>query len=231
MAHTIFITGTDTGVGKTVIAALLTGFLLQRGSRIAALKPICSGDREDGRILRAAADNCLSLDEVNPWHFKMPLAPLLAAKMERESVRLPAVLGHVRAVQRRFEVTLIEGAGGLLSPLGGAPGRTFNSRDLIKNLAAMPILVAPNRLGTVNAILLSLEALPSPRRKQAQICLIGTPHPQLAQASNPALLKRLVTQNVHCFPWFGADFSLAGVLKNSAVRKALKTMAEATLGR
>ena len=74
-----FIIGTDTGVGKTVFTALLTRRLREKEVRVAALKPLCSGGREDARVLRAASGHVLSLDEINPWHFRAPLAPLLAA--------------------------------------------------------------------------------------------------------------------------------------------------------
>src|ERR1019366_7754762 len=112
-----FITGTDTGVGKTVLTAMLTRFLRERGVNAAALKPICSGGRDDARELRAAMDGALSLDEINPWHFRAPIAPLLAARREQKRVKLSQVLAHVRAMQKRFDILLGEGAGGLLSPL------------------------------------------------------------------------------------------------------------------
>src|ERR1700690_504574 len=153
---TLFITGTDTGAGKTVLTALLARFLRECGVKAAALKPVCSGGRGDARALHAALDGALTLDEINPWHFRAPLAPLLAARRERKQVVRADVLAHVRTMQERFEVVLIEGAGGLLSPLGV----NFDSRDLIAALRATPMVVCPNRLGAVNQILLTLCALP-----------------------------------------------------------------------
>ena len=79
MKQTIFITGTDTGVGKTVLTALLAQFLRGRGVSVAALKPVCSGGREDARALRHALGGALTLDEINPWHFRAAVAPALAA--------------------------------------------------------------------------------------------------------------------------------------------------------
>ena len=128
--NTFFITGTDTGVGKTVLTALLARYLRERGVNVAALKPVCSGGRDDARALQAASNGALSLDEINPWHFRAPIAPLLAARRERKRVKRSQVVAHVRAMQKRFDVLLIEGAGGLLSPLG----ENFNSRDLIASL-------------------------------------------------------------------------------------------------
>src|ERR1035441_2833712 len=118
MKRILFITGTDTGVGKTVLTALLAQFLRGRGVSVAALKPVCSGGRADSLALHQALGGVLTLDEINPWHFRAVVAPALAAKLEEKSVKLAPVLAHLHATQKKFDVTLVEGAGGLLSPLG-----------------------------------------------------------------------------------------------------------------
>src|SRR4051812_26948473 len=113
MANRIFfIIGTDTGVGKTVLASLLTLRLRDYGVRVAALKPLCSGGRNDARILLNAAGKVLTLDEVNPWHFRAPLAPLIAARMENRSVKLREAVSHIRNVSKQFETVIVESAGG-----------------------------------------------------------------------------------------------------------------------
>ena len=156
MKQTLFITGTDTGVGKTVLTALLVRFLRERGVVAAALKPICSGGRDDAKKIFTAMNGALTLDEINPWHFRAPIAPLLAARRENKKVKLSQVLAQIRAMKKCFDILLVEGAGGLLSPLG----ENFDSRDLILKSHATPIVVCPNRLGAVNQVLLTLEALP-----------------------------------------------------------------------
>src|SRR5277367_458046 len=130
MKQTLFITGTDTGVGKTVLTVLLAQSLRKRGVNAAALKPICSGGRDDAKKIFAALNGALTLDEINPWHFRAPISPLLSARKENKRVKLSQILAHARTMQKRFEVLLIEGAGGLLSPLG----ENFDSRDLILTL-------------------------------------------------------------------------------------------------
>src|SRR5450432_3408413 len=107
MKQTLFITGTDTGTGKTVLTALLVKFLRARGVNAAALKPVCSSNRADARILHAAMNGALTLDEINPWHFRPPIAPLLAARKENRPVKLPQVLAHARAMQKRFDILLV----------------------------------------------------------------------------------------------------------------------------
>jgi dethiobiotin synthetase len=182
-----FITGTDTGVGKTVLTVLLVKFLRGRvpACGTAALKPVCSGGRDDARKIFAAMNGALSLDEINPWHFRAAVAPLLAARREKKRVKLSQVVAHARAMQKRFDILLVEGAGGLLSPLG----ENFDSRDLILALRAMPIVVAQNKLGAVNQILLTLEALPKNLREKARVVLVSPRKPDAATKTNANLLS------------------------------------------
>jgi dethiobiotin synthetase len=223
MKRTFFITGTDTGAGKTVLTALLVKFLRKRGVNAAALKPVCSGGRGDAREIFAALDGALTLDEINPWHFHAPCAPLLAARKENRRVTLSEILAHARAMQNRFDVLLVEGAGGLLSPLG----ENFNSRDLSLALRAIPIIVAQNKLGVVSHVLLTLEALPENFRPKAKIILMSPPKPDAATGSNAKLLKQFVTQEkIRSLPWLGKKFELAEVLKIQQVRRTLNALAE-----
>ena len=219
---TYFITGTDTGVGKTVLTALLAAFFRHRGIRVAALKPVCSGGRDDARILQTALDGALTLDDINPWHFRPFLAPILAARQEKKRVTLAAVLAHSRDIRKRFDVVLTEGAGGLLSPLGVG----FNSRDVIAATGATPVIVAPNKLGVINHLLLTLEALP-PNLRPAAILVLMTPlTPDCATASNAGLLKKLTDQKIHVLPWLGGNFSLVAALKQPVVRRTLVAIAD-----
>lgn len=221
MKQTLFITGTDTGVGKTVLTALLTACLRSQGARVAALKPVCSGGREDARILQAALGGDLGLDAINPWHFRAPIAPVLAAGREKKRVTLAAVLAHIRRVRNNFDVVLIEGAGGLLSPLGV----DFNSRDLLAAIGATPVIVAPNRLGAVNHLLLTLEALPARLRPAARLVLMAPPVPDSASSSNAGLLKKLEEKNLYLLPWLGDNFPLSAAWQRPAVRRTLNHLA------
>ena len=223
MKQTLFITGTDTGVGKTVLTALFIKFLRERGVNAAALKPICSGTRADARALHAAMSGALTLDEINPWRFRASVAPPLAARREKKIVKLSQILAHTRTIQKRFEVLLVEGAGGLLSPLG----ENFNSRDLILALRATPIVVTQNKIGVVNHVLLTLEALPENVRQKAKIVLMSPPKPDAATGSNAKLLEQFVArEKILSLPWLGKKFELAEVLKIQQVRRTLNALAE-----
>jgi dethiobiotin synthetase len=194
----LFVTGTDTGVGKTVFAALATIYLRQRGLHVAALKPLCSGGRDDARRLRAAAGKVLPLEEVNPWYFRAPLAPVLAARKEDRRVRLRAVVAQIRRVAKPFDVVVVEGAGGLLSPMG----EDFDSRDLIAALKATPVIVTANKLGAVNQVRLVLDALPRAVARKSRVVLVNPPKPDLASRTNLDLLREFVAPaNLRVMPW------------------------------
>ena len=226
-AQICFITGTDTGVGKTILTALLTRYLRDRGSAVAALKPISSGGRGDARALHNATDGALSLDEINPWHYRAPLAPLLAARSEGKRVKLEDVLAHVRKVQRRFELVLVEGAGGLLTPLGEG----FNARDLIVGLNATSLIVCPNRLGAVSHALLTVEALPPRAAKKVLIDLISPRRASAASKTNPNLLAEFLDRNqVLVLPWLRNHHRLRVALKNPRVLRVLEGLAQRVVG-
>ena len=152
-----FLTGTDTGVGKTYVTALLARALRQAGLDTIALKPVCSGDRRDAEILREACDRELEIDEVNPLWFQMPAAPYLAARHEGLAISVPALESWFRSVSSGRRSVLVEGAGGWLVPLA--------DKTLVADLAAalgLPVIVVvASRLGCINHALLPIESIRS----------------------------------------------------------------------
>ena len=219
MNRIFFITGTDTGAGKTVLTTLLAAFLRREKIRVAALKPICSGGRDDARKIFDALGGALTLDEINPWHFRAAVAPVLAARREKKSVTLRAVADHVRGGREKFEVTVVEGAGGLLSPLG----ENFDSRDLILELNAVPVIVAQNKLGAVNHVRLTLAALPENFRAKTKVVFMSPEKMDAAGRSNAALLAEFFpAEKIFTLPWLGESFSTGKVLEKAAVRRTLR---------
>jgi len=219
--RTFVITGTDTGVGKTVLTCLLARHLRRAGFGVAALKPLCSGGREDARALRAALGGALTLDEVNPWHFRAPLAPARAARLERRQIQLPMVLQALRRVRRRFPFVLVEGAGGLLSPLG----EDFNARDLIVALRATPLIVCPNCLGAINQVLLVVHALPGGAIRRARIVLVSPRQPDASSQSNVEMLRgALGSGQVYVLPWLNRAQRSGCAPVNTRVRRTLQAL-------
>src|ERR1043166_58561 len=122
--ETIFIIGTDTGVGKTLLTALLLWHLRKTGCHALAIKPFCTGDRADAEILHALQEGDLSLEQINPFYFSQAVAPLVAARKHQRHIPLGTVLEYIQDTKGRFSpsaiasrpsVLLIEGAGGLLT--------------------------------------------------------------------------------------------------------------------
>ena len=150
-----FITGTDTAVGKTYVASLLTRALRRAGFDTVALKPICCGSRDDVEALCAASDNELSVETSNPFWFQTPVAPLVAARVENRDLDLQALAAWFERHRNRRRSLLVEGAGGWLVPL--TPQATV--ADLAALFGLPVLLVVANRLGCLNHTLLTVESI------------------------------------------------------------------------
>ncbi len=158
LSRGLFITGTDTGVGKTRLACAIVRSLVAEGRRVGILKPVSTGGTEDAEMLIEAQGERLSLDLVNPIQLPEPLAPPIAAKRAGLVLRLDDVLSAVResieAQSTDAEIVIVEGAGGLMCPLTN--GTTMLDLALVLDY---PLLVVARRgLGTINHTLLTLHA-------------------------------------------------------------------------
>lgn len=157
----LFITGTDTGVGKTFIARGIAATLRARGRRVGVLKPVetgCGSGAErrpaDAAALRAAAGSDLALDRICPYQLDAPLAPDVAARLERTRVDPTVLIAAFEAIDRTHDVTLVEGAGGLLVPIT----ECYLMADLARDLDLPLLVVVGSKLGAINHTLLTLEA-------------------------------------------------------------------------
>ena len=158
-----FITGTDTGVGKTVIAAALTRALVARGLRVAVMKPIASGADPtpeglrncDALTLMAAANVTLPYEAVNPYCFQPPIAPHLAALERGEVIDLARLRRRFDSLASAADCVIVEGAGGWLVPLGD--GATM--AELAAALTLPVLLVVGLRLGCLNHAFLTRESM------------------------------------------------------------------------
>lgn len=161
MKHGIFITATDTGVGKTVVTAALAVALRKHGYAVGVMKPIETGVRSsadawsDAARLRVAARSSDALTEIRPYAFRRPLAPLDAARLEKRTVTLPTIMRAFRTLQSRHEVLLMEGVGGVYVPITSS----LDVSDLIYRMKLPAIVVGRVSLGGINHALLTLRAL------------------------------------------------------------------------
>ncbi len=196
----LFITGTDTEVGKTYVASLIARQLVSAGHRVGVYKPAASGCQqeggrsvsEDARCLWEAAGRPLTLEAVCPQTFAAPLAPHLAAAAEGRSIDAELLRDGLRVWTDHCDIVLVEGAGGFMSPLGD---EDFVA-DLVYEFDYPLVVVAPNRLGTINHTLLTLIAISTFREglDVAGVVLNELVAPELCDASaatNPSELARL----------------------------------------
>jgi dethiobiotin synthetase len=194
MTRRIFITGTDTGVGKTVVTALLLAQLRDSGKTVRAVKPFCTGERADAFLLWELQEREASIESVNPFYFEEPLAPWTAARRAGKAITLEQTVDFLKEAQPKEGVLLIEGAGGLLSPLG----HSFDARSLIRELGTEVIVVAANRLGVLNHVLLTMDALKQGEQNSIKLVLVDVGATEPATDSNPGDL-RLLLKNVPLF--------------------------------
>lgn len=165
MSQTFFITGTDTGVGKTRASVEILRALNRRGLKTIGLKPLAAGAEEidgeqrneDAVALRQAASVELAYEQVNPVLLQAPMAPHLAALREQRTLSLRSLSGYCRGtlMTRKCDVALIEGAGGWRVPLN--PRETL--ADLPRELDIPVVLVVGMKLGCLNHALLTAEAI------------------------------------------------------------------------
>jgi dethiobiotin synthetase len=190
----VFVTGTDTGVGKTVVSAAIVAALRARGLAVRALKPLITGLDDppdpvwppDHELLaRVAGDDP---GEVAPLRYGPAVSPHLAAQLAGEPVRTAELERALRAAVADDEVAVVEGAGGLLVPI--APG--YDMRELAAALELPLVIVARPGLGTINHTLLTLEAARSRGLRVAGVVLNPWPvEPDAIERSNRATIEEL----------------------------------------
>jgi dethiobiotin synthetase len=161
MGGGVLITGTDTGVGKTFVACGLAALLRDFGYRVGVMKPAETGCAErDGELfpddavrLKEASGCDVPLEKICPYQLREPLAPSIAAERAGVTIDIDRLMDVYHEISSGHDITLVEGAGGLMVPL--LPSYTY--ADLAKVLKLPLIVVAANRLGAINHLLLTLE--------------------------------------------------------------------------
>ncbi|HWP94907.1 MAG TPA: dethiobiotin synthase [Gammaproteobacteria bacterium] len=205
MRRGLFVTGTDTGIGKTRTAVALVAALAARGHTVAAMKPVASGCRrtleglrnDDAEALRAAATGEFPYAWVNPYAFEPPIAPHIAAEEAGVTIELSHILECFDALAREADLVVVEGVGGFRVPLGPRG----DTAGLARALGLPVVLVVGMRLGCLNHALLTADAIHA-----AGLPLAGwvanaiDPHFERAAANHAALAAWL---GAPCLATFG----------------------------
>ncbi|MBI4847970.1 MAG: dethiobiotin synthase [Nitrospirae bacterium] len=158
----IFITGTDTGVGKSFVAIGLMRAFKEMGLSVCPMKPVETGCKvRKGKLIPAdtvklinAANVNEPLDLINPYRFRQPLAPAVAAEVEGVVIKKEKILSACKQLSKRYDITIVEGAGGIMAPVY----KRYLFLDLIKDLRLPVVIVARPGLGTINHTLLTINA-------------------------------------------------------------------------
>ncbi len=189
LAVSLFITGTDTGVGKTYLTLQLLRLLRARGLRCAGFKPICCGDRRDAELLLAASSEGLTIDEINPLWLHTPLAPFAASLIEHVEIDTNRLLDAFEKLTTRCDCVLVEGVGGWLVPIT----QNYFVSDLAGAMKLPVLVVAQNRLGCLNHTLLTLRNIEAAGARCSGVVLHSAQATDdIAAATNSDMLRRLI---------------------------------------
>jgi dethiobiotin synthetase len=189
----LFVTGTDTGVGKTVVAAAICAALVARGEQVAAFKPAVTGLEgapgewpKDHELLAAAAGGAQAAEQVTPYRYGPPLSPHYAAELAGETIDPARLLSVARGSGDQLLVA--EGVGGLMVPLTSG----YLVRDLAVDLALPVVVVARSGLGTINHTLLTVECARAAGLSVAGVVMTPwAPEPEPIERSNRETVERL----------------------------------------
>jgi dethiobiotin synthetase len=201
----LFVTGTDTGAGKSIVAAAICAALAARGEPVAVLKPVVTGLDEppgewphDHVLLARAAGGRQAPEEVAPYRFGPPVSPHYAAELAREPIE-PA---EMVAAAQSHELLVCEGVGGLMVPI--TPG--YLVRDLAIDLGLPLVIAARTGLGTINHTLLTVEAARGAGLHVAGVVMTPWPsEPEPIERSNRDTIERLAGVRVHGLPFTSPD--------------------------
>lgn len=185
----LFVTGTDTGVGKTHTVVQLLRLLQASGKTCVGFKPICCGDRHDAESLLTAGSEGFTIDEINPLWLRTPLAPFAAALAEKVKIDVDHLIAAFEALQKRVDQIFVEGVGGWMVPIRAG----FFVSDFAAALKLPVLIVAQNRLGCLNHSALTARSVASYGLRCVGIVL-NTPSGanDVAAATNADILREIV---------------------------------------
>jgi dethiobiotin synthetase len=210
----VFVTGTGTEVGKTVVAAAIAHTLAAQGHRVAVFKPAVTGLDEPGEadheLLRRAAGSDQSDEEIAPYRYGPPASPHLAAATAGEVIEPARLLEAAQAAAAGSDALVCEGVGGLLVPLAGrvvSPmgievDRPYLVRDLAVDLGCPLVVVSPPGLGTINHTLLTIESARAAGLEVAMVVLTPWPdQPTQIERSNRETIASLGKVQIQTLPF------------------------------
>ncbi|MGB9736139.1 MAG: dethiobiotin synthase [bacterium] len=200
MRKGILITGTDTNVGKTHIAIGLIRTAIAEGVKIGVMKPVETGCKQrnnklipsDAFMLMKTA-NMNDIDQVNLYRFKYPVAPYVAQTLENKRINIARIKNAYNKLFMENELVIVEGAGGLLVPIT----KDFSYADLAKDLSLHILLIAPNKLGVINHVLLTIDYIKAHKLDLSGLIINNVEKKRnVAQKTNVQAIKSLLNKGI-----------------------------------
>ena len=197
MKKGIFITGTDTGVGKTFVACGLIKAMKDKGLDVCPMKPVESGCRttkgklvpsDTNKLIKASGVN-EPLDLINPYRLKHPLAPSVAADIEGVKIERRKILSAHNRLSKKYDLTIIEGAGGIMVPVY----KKYLFLDLARDLDLPVLIISRPGLGTINHTLLTIDALKNKGLDISGVIINSSENNRkgLSEKTNPEVIEKL----------------------------------------
>jgi len=167
---------------------MLLAFMRDVGLNAIAMKPFCSGGRADAHLLSALQDHLVPLSVMNPFYFSTPLTPHIAAELEGRKIAWVEAKRAISKCLKLCDFLIIEGAGGLLSPLG----RGYSFLKIATAFTGRIVIIASNRLGVLNQVLLTTNVLEANKLNDYAVVLIGQRHSGLTEKTNVKALREIL---------------------------------------
>ena len=224
MGRIVFITATDTGAGKTLLTAMCVSRLLATGKSAVAIKPFCSGSHDDVELLYRAQKGQIPKNAINPFYIEEAVAPLVGLRRSRRTVSMDKVNRHIDQLGKGSDWLLIEGIGGLMTPLG----KGYDFEDLICARDCGALVVVPNRLGALSHTLLVINSLRRRVSKRIAVVLMsGIVARDAACRTNNRILRELLRPvPVFSLPYFGPNSTSSAARISSLAKKNKKILAQ-----
>jgi dethiobiotin synthetase len=189
-----FVTGTDTGVGKTEVAASLCRYLGSRGFKVGVMKPFASGAGKfcsDAAILKKASHSRDRMKDISPLCLRYPLAPLTASRLEKRHINIERIMRALKKIASSSDLVIVEGIGGLMVPIKKERKKIMYLRDFIAATGLPVVVVSRPGLGTINHTVMTVELLKDASIKIAGIILNFPSRikKDLAVKTNPSVIE------------------------------------------
>ncbi len=193
MSKAIFVTATDTGIGKTTVSSAIASLLKKQNKKVAYFKPVetgCNPKPQDAKMLSSITGQ--SIEEVVLYTFRHPVAPYVAEQLEGKKIHIKKILEHFHKLKQKYQYIIVEGAGGVCVPITRVGGNFYTYLNLIKDLNIPALVVSRAALGTINHTCMTVELLKQHNIEIKGIILnLFEKSDDVSQSTNPDVIEEM----------------------------------------